>query len=75
MPQREKPVIRDKLLDLGNNGYDGDGQIQIGTPGWISWLEAPDHPGFIYKGDAGHFSARREIRRGKNYWYGGGRAN
>jgi LuxR family maltose regulon positive regulatory protein len=69
MPNQKKPVIRENILGLGFNDIDGGGQIQIGTPAWINWLEAPDHSGFVYAGEAGHFSARREIRRGRNYWY------
>ena len=42
--------------------------IQVGSQPWYAWLG--DHQGFIYEGVAGHFTARRELRRGIGYWYG-----
>ncbi len=41
--------------------------IEVGSQSWHDWLT--NNQVFIYEGVAGHFSARRELRRGIGYWY------
>src|SRR5437762_8368653 len=45
-----------------------DQRIEIGTPAWFEWLEGATK--FVFKADAGEFSARRERRRNSWFWYG-----
>jgi LuxR family maltose regulon positive regulatory protein len=40
----------------------------VGSKAWYAWLS--NNKSFVYEGNIGHFTARREIRRGKSYWYG-----
>lgn len=46
----------------------GDKTLPVGSQQWYAWLDS--HKGFIFEGSNGHFTARREIRRGMPYWYG-----
>ena len=41
--------------------------IDIGSPEWFDWLAHAS--AFIFEAKSGRFSARREVRGGKNYWY------
>jgi LuxR family transcriptional regulator, maltose regulon positive regulatory protein len=53
---------------LGSDqGAVGTNQILFGTRQWHEWLV--DGESFIFKGLAGHFTARHELRRGIPYWY------
>lgn len=47
--------------------------IKVGTKSWFTWVANKDS--FLYEGSTGHFSARSELRRGCNYWYGYKRIN
>jgi len=47
--------------------------VQVGSHSWYVWLS--NHSGFIYEGSAGHFTTRRELRRGISYWYAYRRRN
>ena len=62
MPKRTPPTVRNNLL------LTHDAEIQIGSRRWYAWLA--DHALFVFRGGAGHFTARRETRRGALYWYG-----
>lgn len=68
MPRTGKPYIRNNLLVIDDAETTGDNRIPIGSQSWYAWLA--DHHGFIYEGRVGHFTARREFRRGIGYWYG-----
>lgn len=67
MRNGHRPLVRNGVLvDRDQNGQSS--LIQVGSAAWIKWLN--EHPGFIYESSAGHFTARREVRRRKDYWYG-----
>jgi LuxR family maltose regulon positive regulatory protein len=66
--RNNKPVVRIDLLVADDADANPVNPIQVGSPAWYTWLV--DHQGFIYEGVAGHFTARRELRRGIGYWYG-----
>jgi LuxR family transcriptional regulator, maltose regulon positive regulatory protein len=68
MHRYNKPVVQNDLLITAEVAAGTSSPIQVGSQPWIVWLG--DHPGFIYEGIAGHFTARRELRRGIGYWYG-----
>lgn len=62
-----KPVVRQGLLLPGEHSESGGTPIAVGTRLWYAWLAG--HSSFIYEGQAGHLTARRETRRGSPYWY------
>jgi LuxR family maltose regulon positive regulatory protein len=68
VPPNNKPHVRIGLLVTGDAEASSGDPIRVGSPGWYTWLI--DQQGFIYEGVAGHFTARRELRRGIGYWYG-----
>jgi len=41
--------------------------FQPDSPEWFAWLA--QLPSFHFKGPSGHFTARREHKRHKDYWY------
>jgi len=43
--------------------------MQVGSDAWFDWLEEPGRRSFSYAGPAGSFTARREQRQGRSYWY------
>jgi LuxR family maltose regulon positive regulatory protein len=65
--RKSKPTVKSGLLLADDAGSDAPIAVQVGSPHWYTWLA--DNPGFIFEGDAGHFTARREVRRGNLYWY------
>lgn len=67
MRNDHRPQVRNGfLVDRDRNGQNN--LIQVGSAAWNNWLN--EHAGFVYESSAGHFTARREVRRGKDYWYG-----
>ena len=64
---KKKPVVKKGRL----TAYDAETglsySIRVGSKRWSDWLA--DNKTFIFEGEAGHFSARREMRRGMPYWY------
>lgn len=62
MRRQKKPIVRNDALVT-----DDANAIQVGSPSWRAWLD--QHHGFFFEGSAGHFTARRELRRGTAYWY------
>jgi LuxR family transcriptional regulator, maltose regulon positive regulatory protein len=68
MRKNNKPFIRlDMLVTVGAENAPVN-PILVGSQSWYAWLA--DQQGFTYEGVAGHFNARRELRRGIGYWYG-----
>jgi len=62
-----KPIVQyDTLVTVGADN-DHSSPIRVRSQQWFTWLA--DHQGFIYKGESGHFTARREMRGGSGYWY------
>jgi LuxR family maltose regulon positive regulatory protein len=62
MQRGKLPLVQSGLLT-----DDGD-TIALGSRRWQTWLE--NHTTFVFRGNAGHLTARRESRRGAPYWYG-----
>jgi LuxR family maltose regulon positive regulatory protein len=68
MRKRNKPVVKNgRLLPGGDAAAGASLPVRVGSPRWYAWLV--DSSGFIFQGEAGHFTARRELRRGNPYWY------
>ncbi len=66
MRRPNKAVVRNDLLFAAAE-RDESHTIRVGSSSWYAWLAS--HHGFIFEGGAGHFTARREMRRGIAYWY------
>lgn len=62
MTKHEKPIVKDGFLSASQTD-----PIALGCEQWLHWLGKNTR--FVFKGYAGHFTARREARRGINYWY------
>jgi predicted ATPase/DNA-binding CsgD family transcriptional regulator len=43
--------------------------LALGSAGWREWLEHTNQTSFRYSGPQGSFSGRREVARGRSYWY------
>ena len=67
MRKTNKPIIREGLLLTEDVGAGGCKAIHVGSPLWHTWLAG--NPSFIFEDRVGHFTARREMRRGSPYWY------
>jgi len=62
MQRGRTPIVQSGLLT------DGSDTIALGSRRWQAWLE--NHTTFVFRGNAGHLTARCETRRGAPYWYG-----
>ncbi|MCA9971609.1 MAG: tetratricopeptide repeat protein [Anaerolineales bacterium] len=60
------PVVRGGMLWV-EGGQTAVSPIPVESPQWHRWLARQKK--FQFKGDAGHFTARRESRHGSDYWY------
>jgi len=60
-------VTNDRLRLLGSD--DALPAVPVGSADWFAWLEEPGHQSFSYAGPSGTFTARRESRHGRSYWY------
>ncbi len=69
MGRATKPVVEHGLLLISRSETDASQTIEVGSPDWHAWLATDGNRGFVFRGIAGHFSARREMRRGSAYWY------
>ncbi|MBK8986667.1 MAG: hypothetical protein IPM39_11395 [Chloroflexi bacterium] len=67
MGKAAEPIIRDGLLWVGGEATAVSPAIPIDSPQWNNWLT--HHTQFKFKGETGHFTARRESRCGSDYWY------
>ena len=69
MARRRIPDVRGGRLDL----LDPDGNalppVPVGSPAWFTWLAESENGSFAFRGPHGSFTARREQRRGRWYWY------
>ena len=66
MARRRIPEVRDDRLEpLDAAGY----AIPVGSRAWFGWLSELDHSSFAFRTPHGSFTARREQRRGRSYWY------
>ena len=63
MGKISKPIVQNGRLQLPSQTHD----IHVGTADWQAWLQAHDR--FIFVGENGRLTARKETRRGQPYWY------
>lgn len=68
MRKSRKSLVRDNLLLVHGPGSDPTQTIPVGSQQWYTWLEG--NTSFVFEGNTGHLTARREKRRGGTYWYG-----
>jgi LuxR family transcriptional regulator, maltose regulon positive regulatory protein len=69
MTRRRIARVHDDLLHpLGPDGADLPG-VPVGSAAWFAWLDAPGHGSFAYAHQHGTFTARRERRHDRQYWY------
>jgi ATP/maltotriose-dependent transcriptional regulator MalT len=69
MARRRIPRVTDDwLCPLGIDG-DRLPSVLVGSAAWFAWLEESSHSSFAYAGPTGTFTARRERRQGRSYWY------
>src|SRR5450759_55954 len=67
MRKRNNPIVKNDLLLIDSAAAPGaSNAVRVGSQRWYAWLA--DNSGFVFKGSAGHFTARREMRRGIPYW-------
>lgn len=64
---KDKPLVRNNLLLVTGGDPGVASPVPLGTPQWYAWLA--DHSSFVFEGSAGRLNARREVRRGGEYWY------
>ncbi len=64
---KRKPVVRNDRLLTDEAAHDDSNGVRVGSHRWYDWLT--ENSGFVFEGSAGHFTARRELRRGSPYWY------
>ncbi|CUS03517.2 putative ATP-dependent transcriptional regulator, MalT-like, LuxR family [Candidatus Promineifilum breve] len=62
-----KPVLKEGVLWTGEALTAGAPPLVHGSAHWHEWLGR--HNQFQFEGSGGHFSARRENRKGSDYWY------
>ena len=70
---KKKPLVQNGLLWTAGLETAVSNAVPLNTPHWQTWLTSNKQ--FKFKGAAGHFSARRETRRGADYWYAYRRVN
>ena len=64
---RGTPQVQDGVVYPRPAGDHGAVAIAVGTPAWYAWLERT--PTFAFAHAGGTFTARKERRRGGQYWY------
>jgi LuxR family transcriptional regulator, maltose regulon positive regulatory protein len=67
MKKSSKPLVTNGVLIAAGPQSRSSPLIEIESPEWYAWLSHNDL--FVYNGSECHFTARREIRRGKPFWY------
>lgn len=66
-----KPAVRNGLLISNQGGRQQPAPIALDGEQWQAWQQWLMHNTmFVFYGEAGHFTAQREVRRGHAYWYG-----
>jgi LuxR family maltose regulon positive regulatory protein len=71
MQNARKPVIRNGILRWRPPGQAQPATIALDAGQWQQWQQWLAHNRvFVFHGEGGHFTARREERRGHSYWYG-----
>src|SRR5262245_47836095 len=72
MPARSAPNRRTPTCDgevLRDERGPTPQRVRVGGPDWFAWLREPANRAFAYADGRGAFTARREARRGGEYWY------
>lgn len=65
-----KATVRNGVLTSGHDGAQ-PALITLNAAHWQEWQHwLAQHEPFVYYGQAGHFTAQPELRRGHAYWYG-----
>lgn len=67
MAKITKPVVQNGRLQLPSKGKRTSEVIPVGSADWLAWLQG--HKRFVFVGENGRFTARKEMRRGQPYWY------
>jgi predicted ATPase/DNA-binding CsgD family transcriptional regulator len=67
--RRRIPQVRDDRLAPLDAGGGELPTLPVGSAAWFAWLAEPAHVSFAYAGTPGRFTARREQRHGRGYWY------
>ncbi len=73
MGQSSRPVVTHNILTYLAGARDRALRIVVGSTEWFDWLV--HNNAFRFEDANGHFSARREVRRGRPYWYAYRRQN
>jgi predicted ATPase/DNA-binding CsgD family transcriptional regulator len=68
MPGRTHAVYENRLVPSPSTGPSVS-DIVVGSAAWLEWLTSPEVTSFRYEHAAGGFTARRERRKGGEYWY------
>lgn len=59
--------VRDGVLTIREGELDR--VVPVGSSAWERWLEQPGTTAFRFEHGAARFTARRELQRGRWYWY------
>src|SRR5262245_51799016 len=65
----DMPWIRVREGTLMLSVWRTNDSVPIGDEGWRQWLTAPETTSFHFEDDGASFTARRELRRSRVYWY------
>ena len=71
MLKSRPPTVKNNLLLLVATNPDTVTLVPVGSSPWFEWLA--NHQVFLFEDGAGHFTARRELRRGWEYSTDGSR--
>ena len=64
---RTRAQVREGVLTFHEGGLDQ--MVPVGSSSWERWLEQPSSTAFRFEHGAARFTARRELQRGRWYWY------
>ena len=64
---RTTPICDIEWLEYTVNGRHQ--RVAVESSAWYAWLKAPTHSTFAFMSSSGNFTARREQRRTRSYWY------
>lgn len=64
---RTTPICDTEWLEYTINGRIQ--RVAVESRAWYEWLHAPAHTAFAFMCSSGTFTARREARRARAYWY------
>lgn len=67
MGKNAKPTVCNGRLQSTLHNKNNESGILVGSAAWFAWLAEQQR--FVFSGEHGRFTARREMRRGQPYWY------